>query len=221
MMESIALGEVTSNTCQAWVFDSDMEYVFVEPEEEIHQLNIHCEDDYDHCDDVAQVLLSPYRRVVQNCWSNSSHDDAEMSTVVSVEENQQEGEILLLDSFSMMSGENFEEFDVEQETLLLRSEAELQQVMKDLNKINEHPLIVLEHTMSKFGTEAAHQERGNDRKSMQFGSSTASRLSNKKRRSKRMKELKKKAAALSASKALASQRASTMQKRETANTSAC
>jgi hypothetical protein len=230
-MESNATVDVTGSIYQAHFLSSDNDYVFVEPEDDSDQISTRIflekngsEDDYDHCDDVAQIFLSPYK-CVADCCTGCNLDDAEMSTVVSVgdEEYGQDEEILLHDSFSMISSEFFEDIDDEHEICHRSNENILDtEVQVQVNPfITFQPIVATEEiTQDQQPIPSSNLTSSKkELKSVERRSNSGSRLSNKKRRSKRMKELKKKATLAAASEALLTQW--TMQKHQTATTLVC
>jgi hypothetical protein len=163
------------------------DYVFVEPDDDNDPGNsrkLSIKDDYDHCDDATQIFLSPYKNIIDTA-TGGIPDDAEMSTTVYVDNE----EIFLHDSYSMISCDFEEDLDDEQQVRFTTL----------------HPITAIEEIEQdpKPTTTKNLNCTKKEQKTMERRANSGSRLSNKKRRSKRMKEMKKRAALAAASESLA------------------
>lgn len=165
------------------------DYVFVEPDDDNdigNSRKLSIKDDYDHCDDATQIFLAPYKNIADTS-TGGNQDDAEISTTVSIDNE----EIFLHDSYSMISCDFVEDLDDEQE----------------IRFSTVHPIAALEEIEQdpKPTTAKNLNFTKKEQKTMERRPNSGSRLSNKKRRSKRMKEMKKRAALAAASESLAAQ----------------
>lgn len=208
-MKSTVLELFTGTTSHVNLFNHSNfdDYVFVEPDHD-NDLgnsrkfpNSDREDDYDHCNDATQIFLTPYKNITDTS-TGGNQDDAEMSTVVSVDNE----EILLHDSYSMISCDFVEDLDDEQELM---------------SSMTVNPITAIEEIAQDPKPTSSKNLNctKNDEKAVERRTNSGSRLSNKKRRSKRMKEMKRRAALAAASESLAAHWV--LQKPQTATNPLC